>query len=332
MARARFLIPFLFALGLGLQSAPASAQFLYHADRAAFATATGNGLSAVTFDELPDGGQVPALPYPGVTVSSPGFSPTPLTAVGPGTVSGLPSVAILANDASFGDPSPVVLDFAPGVQAVGLDVYSLLPGDFVSPPGTALTISVSGTNGSDLQIVPLTPGAPTFFGVIASVGTITNIAVLNMPGQARFVAADNVVYGNLPVVDPEDPEEPEEPPVVDPLDEVLDELGASIAEGRADGSIKKLGSSLEDKLALARLALEDEDEEAAADALKSLGKQVLAHCGRHISRSRAGELIALVKEALELLDPENPKCQRRHRHCHHRHCHDGRRGRGRGRH
>lgn len=330
MARARFLIPLLFALGLGLQTAPARAQgFQYFSDRAAFTAVTGNGLSNVDFQELPDGTPVPPLTYPGISVGSPALSPTPLTAVGAASVPGLPSMAILANDASFGDPSPLVFDLVPGVQAVGLDVYSLLPGDFVSPPGTALTLSITGTNGSDLQIVPLVPGGPTFFGVVTSVGAITNIAVLNTPGQARFVAADNVAFGNLPVVDPEDPEEPEEPPVVDPLDAVLDQLEASIAQGRADGSIKKLGSSLEDKLALARLALEDEDDEDAATALKCLGMQVLAHRGKHISRSRADELLVLVKEGLELLDPENPKCQRRHRHCRHRHCRDRHRGRGR---
>jgi len=298
MARARFFIPLLFALGLGLQSAPASAQFLYHSDRAAFVTAVGGGLDAVNFDELSDGVQLPPLTYPGITISSPAFSPTPLTAVGGGSVPGLSSTAILANDASFGDPSPLIFDLAPGVQAVGLDVYSLLPGDFISPPGTALLISVTGTNGSDLQFVPLTPGGPTFFGVVASVGTVTNITVLNAPGQPRFVAADNVVFGNLPVVPPPDPEDP---PTVDPVDEALDALEASVAAGRADGSIKKLGSSLEDKLGQVRLALVDEDEATAADALKSLANQVKAQRGKHIQTGRANEILELIADTLALL-------------------------------
>lgn len=297
MARARFLIPLLVAVGLFVKPAPAAAQQVQtFFDPASFTAVAGNGLTCEDFNDIPAMTQFPTLSLPGVTFSSTTPAPHALMAVGPASVPGLTSTALLANDFSLTEPSPLVIDFAPGVQAASLEVFSVLPGEFISPPGTSVFVLVAGTFGSEFIPVFLQPGAPTFIGFVAPVGTISNVTLVNPPFQARFIAADNVCFGNLPVVDPPPP-----PPVEDPLEEALDALEEALADGRAAGEIRKLGTSLEDKLADARAAVEAEDAELAAEKLVALGKQVKAQRGKHISREMADELLALIAECLELL-------------------------------
>jgi hypothetical protein len=82
---------------------------------------------------------------------------------------------------------------------------------------------------------------------------------------------------------------------------VLDELEQALLDGKASGSIGKLGSSLEDKLAEVRAAVEADDSAAAAAKLKAFANQVRAQRGKKISAAAADALAALVAEAQALL-------------------------------
>lgn len=255
---------------------PAKAQaYRTFTDRTAFQAATGSGLNTVDFEALEDDTTYRTLEFPGVVFSSTDGDLQDLLVISPELYDfpALRSRVLLSNR----NANPMILDFSPQVNAVGLDVLCL-------PTGDGVVVTVEGDGGTASYPVPLTEGGPAFFGVIAA-GGIRRVTVANPEGQFRFVAVDNVSYGALG----------------DPLARCLDDLKAALAAGRADGSIRTLGCSLETKLATARSLLEAGRPGEAAACLRALGNEIRAQRGKKISAARADQLLAILARCLELL-------------------------------
>jgi hypothetical protein len=218
----------------------------------------------------------------GVTFSSPGGLDA-LLALSPGQLPALSSTALLANYKG----SPMIMDFPQGTSAVSLQAMVFSGG--LSPEGSSVVVTVEGTNGFTSQsTVPLSAGTSTFMGFSLDSGSITRVTIANPPSTENFVLVDDVSTGSLPVAS-------------DPLSGGLDAIGAALAKGRETGAIRRLGTSLEDKLAAAEAAYEAGDEAGVADALKSLGNQVRAQRGKKIAAATADELLQLIADTLALL-------------------------------
>jgi hypothetical protein len=265
-------------------SSPAAAQDLtLFSDPTAFARATGSDLPCVDFDELESLTQYAQLSYGGVTFSSASDEANALMALGPDALPALSSTVLLANRETGTEPEPLVVEFSPAVTAVGLEVLSLLNDGSISPAGSSIVLTVEGREGS--QTLELQPGAATFIGLIAETGSISKIKLSNPAGQKRFVAVDNVCYGDAG-----------EPTLLS-----LDRLAAAIAAGRRDGTIVGLGDSLEAKVKAARAAAEAGDLEGAEEALTALAHEIRAQRGKKITAATADALLALIQESLDAL-------------------------------
>lgn len=286
MARVTLWAGLAVAAAVLLAPRPSAAQQLQHfPTRASLNAAANDELLGLDFEELPEFFSYNTLTYPGVTVRSANTEVFSLMAAGPASFPALPSNTLIAIEASNPEPSPLILEFSEPVTAVGLDMSSFAPDGVVSPEGTSFLVTVDGSDGSQTLAVPLIPGAPTFLGLGATSGTISRVTVANPPGQQRYVAVDDVLYGDLPAG----------------IGAVLDDMAQLIADARAAGAIKKLGTSLEDKLAAIRACVEAEDLEGAAEKLNAFANQVRAQRGKKIAPEVADELRDLVAEALELL-------------------------------
>ncbi|MFN3651088.1 MAG: hypothetical protein ACK47B_16055 [Armatimonadota bacterium] len=278
MTRRSFALLSALVAAILLQPRVAHAQQLeYFGQRADFAAASGDDLARLDFTELEDNSHFQTLAYPGLELRSTDGDPGDLMVISDELFPGLPALQsrVLLSNRNF---NPLVLEVNPGVTAVGLDVMALLSGGGVE-------VIVDTTAGSQSYLVPLTDGGPTFVGFIARQGTITRVTVANVPGEAQFIAVDNVCYGNVPV----------------PIGAALEALEEALAAGRADGSVCGLGSSLEDKLAAVRAAVEAEDLAAAGTALRCFDDHVRAQRGKKISADRADQLRTLAAELAALL-------------------------------
>lgn len=285
MVRVTLWMALFTAVGL-VTSRPAAAQELqFFPTRASLNTAANNELAGLDFEELPEFFSYETLSYPGVTLRNTNTGSFAVMALGPASFPALPSNTLISIDHSNAEPSPLVLDFTAPVTAVGLDLNAFAPDGIVSPAGSSFVITVDGSSGSQSFVLPLTAGAPTFLGLGAMSGTISRVTVANPAGQLRFVAADDVLFGDLPAG----------------IESVLDELEQAIAAGKASGSIGKLGTSLEDKLAEVRAAVSADDSSAAAAKLKAFANQIRAQRGKKISTTVADNLAGLIAEALGLL-------------------------------
>ncbi|MGV3724545.1 MAG: hypothetical protein ACO1SX_26925 [Actinomycetota bacterium] len=265
---------------------PAAAQQLQSfPTRESLNAAANNELLGLDFEELPEFFSYETLTYPGVTVRSTNTAVFSLMALGPGSFPALPSNTLISIEASNPEPSPLILEFTTPVTAVGLDLNAFAPDGVVSPAGSSFVVTVEGTDGSQSFVLPLTEGAPTFLGLGATSGSISRVTVANPVGQTRFVAADDLLYGDLPAG----------------IEAVLDDIEQVLADGKAAGKIGKLGTSLEDKLAEVRAAVEAEDGAAAAAKLKAFANQVRAQRGKKIAAAVADALASLVSDGLALL-------------------------------
>lgn len=286
MARTTILAALVLAAGLLGSSRPAAAQQLQvFPSRAALSAAANNQLAGASFEELPDFTFYATLPYEGLTLHSTDTANPSLAVFGPNFFPTLPSNTVVSLDGSGPEPGPVVLEFTPAVTAVGLDVSSFYFDGSVSPAGSSVVVTVEGTDGVQSQVLHLTPDGPTFLGLGAVTGSISRITLSNPAGQSRLVAVDDVAYGELAVG-------------IGPL---LDQIGQTVATARADGTIRKLGTSLEDKLRQIKVDLAQEDFDGVEEGLRSLGNQIRAQRGKKIASSVADELNAIIQQALGLL-------------------------------
>lgn len=286
MARATILAALALAAGLLGTPRPASAQQLQvFPDRTAMTNAAGSPLLGASFEDLPEFSFYATLPYEGLTLHASDELTPSLGVFGPATFPSLPTNTLVSLEATGPEPGPVVLDFAPAVTLVGLDVSSFYFDGSVSPAGSSVVVTVEGTDGTQSQVLNLNPNGPTFLGLGAVTGSISRITISNPAGQQRFVAVDDVAYGALNAG-------------IGPL---LDQMSQIVADARANGLIRRLGTSLEDKLSRAKAALAAEDFEDLKARLESLQNQIRAQRGKKIAESVADELTAIITHAFELL-------------------------------
>jgi len=289
MARATILAALALAAGLLAPAQPAAAQQLQvFPSRTALNNAANNQLAGASFEELPEFSFYATVPYEGVSLHSTDSVNPNLAVFGSATFPALPSNTLVSLDGSGPEPGPVVIDFAPAVTAVGLDMCSFSFDNSVSPAGSSLVVTVEGTDGTQSQVVPLTADGPTFVGLGAVTGTISRITISNPAGQSRFVAVDDLVYGSLAVG-------------IGPL---LEQMSQVIADARAEGTIKKLGTSLEDKLSSIGAALANGDYEAVEEGLVCLKNHIRAQRCKKISSAVADELTTLIGQAIALIPAE----------------------------
>jgi hypothetical protein len=286
MARTTLIAAITLAAGLLFGARPAAAQQLQvFPSRAALNAAANNQLAPVDFEELPDFGSFNTLSYPGLEIESVDPSLPNLLTFGPGFFPTLPSNTLVSFDFAGPEPGPVVLNFSPAVTAVGLDVSSFSFDGSISPAGSSLVVTVVGTDGTQSSTVSLTPDGPTFVGLGAVEGTISQVIISNPAGQARQVAVDNLGYGDL----------------ANDLDAVLQEIDQKLSDGRLNGTLRGLGRSLEVKLALVRYAAYRGDYDVVECGLISMRNEVRAQTGKKIARPLAAELTALIDESLALI-------------------------------
>ena len=257
--------------------------------RAALSNAASNQLAGVSFEELPEFSFYPTLSYERVTLHSADTVNPTLAVFGSATFPTLPSNTLVSLDGSGPEPGPVVLDFAPAVTAVGLDISSFYFDGSISPAGSSLVVTVEGTDGVQSHLVSLTANGPTFVGLGAVTGSISRVTISNPVGSSRFVAVDDLAYGDLAVG-------------IGPL---LDQMTQTIAAARADGSIRRLGSSLENKLYGIGAALARGDFDEVKSGLEALGNQIAAQRGKKIAPAVADELTAVIQQALALIPAQD---------------------------
>lgn len=270
---------------------PAAAQQLQlHTTPAAFQQAGGTNLACVDFEDLAHTDQAATFQYGNLTLSTDSTQTYALAALGPELLPPPLSMLVIGNDVldPAGVPPPLYLDFAQPVTAVSLDVLTLYQDLSISPLGETLVVSVEGTDGVQSVSVALTPDGPTFVGITATGGTISRITVANAPDQFGFVAVDNICHGQLALPS-------------DTVEEQLEELTDTVAAARQSGEIKKLGRSLEEKIANAQAAYAAGDIPGTREALKSLGNQVRAQRGKHITTAAADLLLQQIQETLAAL-------------------------------
>jgi hypothetical protein len=280
--------PLLAAALLLWYGSPASAQTITtYSNPTAFQTAVGATLSTQDFESLNDQDVYDSLVYGDLTLAAPnGF----LESLAPGSFGfPFPSMVVIGNGSP--DSSQLDLDFNSGLTAVAFEVIATqLSPRALSPAGSQVVVTVEGTDGVQSQTITLTPGGPTFIGLTASGGTISRVSLSNPAAQALYMTLDNVQWGNVV-----------QAPTVDPLAAALDELAAAVAQGRQNGSIRKLGTSLEDKVAAAQAAAAAEDPAGVASALKGLASQVKAQRGKFITAATADLLLAKIADCLAVL-------------------------------
>jgi hypothetical protein len=295
MARPTILAALVLATGLLASSRPAAAQQLQvFPTRIALNNAANNQLAGASFEELPEFSFYATLPYAGVTLHSTDTVNPGLAVFGSATFPTLPSNTLVSLDASAPEPGPVILEFAPAVTAVGLDVSSFYFDGTVSPAGTTLIVTIDGTDGTQSQVLSLTPNGPTFLGLGAVTGSISRVTISNPLGGARLIAVDDLAYGSLSVG-------------IGPL---LDQIGQILGSARSSGTIKGLGSSLEDKLREIKRDLARGDFDDVEEGLVGLRNQIRAQRGKKIAPAAADQLTAVIQQALVLVPDED------HRDCH----------------
>jgi hypothetical protein len=300
MARATILAALALAAGLLGPTKPASAQQLQvFPDRAALVNASNGPLAGASFEDLPEFSFYTTLPYEGLTLHSIDPVNPSLAVFGPATFPQLPSNTLVSMDATGPEPGPVVLEFAPAVTAVGLEVCSFYFDGSVSPAGSSVLVTVEGTDGAQSQVLNLNPDGSTFLGLGAVTGSISRITISNLAGQTRFVAVDDVAYGELAAG----------------IGPILDQMSQVIADARANGLIWRLGTSLEGKLEEIKSDLAQEDLEDVKEGLQSLRNEICAQRGKKIAPAVADQLNALIQDALALIPADADRdCDRGHNH------------------
>lgn len=290
MARTTILVALVVAAGFLGTTKPASAQQLQvFSNRAALTNAANNQLGGVSFEDVPEFSFQATLPYEGLTFHSTDTVNPSLAVFGPATFPTLPSNTLVSMDASGTEPGPVVLEFAPAVTAVGLDVCSFYFDGSVSPAGSTVVVTVEGTDGVQSQVLDLAADGSTFLGLGAVTGSITRVTISNPVGQTRFVAVDDVVYGELAAG-------------IGPL---LDQMSQTVATARANGTIRRLGTSLEDKLQAIKEHLALEEMDGVQAGLVSFQNQLRAQRGKKIAATVADQLNILVQQALALIPQDD---------------------------
>jgi len=301
MARATILAALVLATGFLASPRPAAAQQLQvFPTRAALNSAANNQLAGASFEELPEFSFYATLPYAGATLHSTDTVTPGLAVFGSATFPTLPSNTLVSLDASAPEPGPVVIEFSPAVTAVGLDVSSFYFDGTVSPAGSTLVVTVDGTDGTQSQVLSLTPDGPTFLGLGAVTGSISRVTISNPAGGSRLVAVDDLSYGSLSVG-------------IGPL---LDQIGQILASARANGTIRGLGSSLEEKLREIKRDLARGDFEDVEEGLESLRNQIRAQRGKKIAPAVADQLTAVIQQALALVPDEDDRDCDHHEHGH----------------
>jgi hypothetical protein len=273
------------AIGLFCSARPASAQqYRMFTDRAQFGSAVdAQSITEHTFEELGDGSYYQRVEYAGLSLRSLDDDPQDLLVISPESYSfpALRSKVLLSNR-NF---HPMVMDFSTAPAAVGLEGIRL-------PQGDMIVITVEGTGGTETFEVAVVQGGPQFVGFMASTGSVTKVSVANPPGVNEFIAVDNVCFGGAAVDEGGE----------DPLGDCLERLSAAIAAGRADGSIRSLGQSLEHKMDLIRAAAGAGRYRRVGMLLRALKLQVRAQRGRKIATARADQLQGLIAECLAAVD------------------------------
>ena len=288
MKRSSLWITLPLALGIVSAPRPAAAQsFQVFNDRAAFNAAAGSALKHLDFEDQVDGAEAQTVSYPGITFRSTEGYERDMLVLSPAVYSfpALKSKVVLCNR----NYNPVVSDLSTPVTAFGAEVLVL-------PGASSVTVTVAGSDGTHAVEVPLVEGGPAFVGVVANSGNIAQVTVANPVGQEQFVGVDNVSFGDAPVAEPAPTPDP-----VDPLADGLAKLKAAIAEGRADGTIKVKGNSLENGVRVAEAALVKGNKRVATLALAATGKQVRVLRGRKIAPARADQLLGLLDQCLGVL-------------------------------
>ena len=190
-------------LGVGLSAASADAALIAYNDRTAFASAAGPLAGFEDFEDAALLGMGQPSPWSSATdddVFSPGdlaegvtFFDEPggsLFALGPDVPPGdvdLPSIAIGSSTFLFS----FSLAFAPGVDAVGFDVFQSGSGQ--------MTISLFDPNDLLMEVTQIVPAdAGSFFGVIDTTGSIGRIQLEAVGGGLELV--DNLAFGTVGAV------------------------------------------------------------------------------------------------------------------------------------
>ena len=271
--------------GLFLSARPAAAQEIARFDvEEAFTAAVVSPLQTRDFEELEDGAAAPEFPYGDVRFRSTEGGEQALMVVSPSE--SFPSVRskTLFSNQNF---NPVVVEFATPVTAWSGQIVSL-------PKAAPAHVFVETSAGNFNFVVTLKAEGPTFIGFVAKGCTISRVSVGNpadrLPDDQEFIGLDDVKYGDAEVA----------PPAETPVS-LLDQLSASIADGRANGEIVRVSGVLELKVCLARKALELGYSKIAYRSLSSLAHQVRAHRGTRIAPARADHILGLVQECQDLI-------------------------------
>ncbi len=255
---------------------PAAAQAQVFSDRATWSAAAGS-INTLDFEDLTDLEFVQTVSYPGVTFSSTDGDPQDLVAISPESFS-FPSLQsrVLASNRNS---NPLIATFASTVRSVGLDVLAV-------PTGGSLSVTVETGAGSQQVDVALTDGGPAFVGFIAPSG-ILRVTVANPAGQTAFACSDNFSFGGVP-------------DSTNPALDSLDRLKAAVEAGITDGTIKNVGRSLLQKVALARALTVRGKARPAVLVLKAFKLQVRG-LRKKIAPAKAAELQLRADECIAAL-------------------------------
>jgi hypothetical protein len=284
MNRRRLWFASTLALTVLALAGPASAQQLRTFSTVAeFNAAAGDQLTCQTFEELEAGSVHTTLSYPGLSVDTTDEGPNDIEVVPRGLFPNIPSQSIDARNSGHS----LLLNFSPAVTAFATDLMSV---DVTAGPGpgTEVTVTVVFTDATSQSFVVVTPAdGPAFFGAVATSGMIQRVVVAPA-SHVQIPLVDNVCYGQA-VTPP--------PPTGDPFDK----LAEALADGRENGQIRRLGTSLEAKLRNAKAAVARGNNAAAIDMLGALANEVQSQSGRHIDADYAALLLGLIQDAIDSL-------------------------------
>jgi hypothetical protein len=292
MNRRTFLsMAVLAACCLVLAPGPAAAQTVtLFTDLDEFELVAGKGQPCIDFEQRTAGEFFRVLDFSDILFHAEDDTATDLRLIGPDPSLGLESRMLLSNRPF----DSLVAELTPGVVVFSADVLSWRSDLPFPPPGSSLIVLVESTAGSETFDVTLANDGPTFIGLITdSKDTlITRVSFINPEGQDRFVAVDNVCYGDIAIPDPGDP-----------LLDCLADLSDAIEEGRADRSISsRVAPLLQNRVRAAEEAVEDDDLASAERSLRALRIVVRGFRGSRISPPRVRQLIGLIDECLDLLN------------------------------